>query len=377
MEFPWIGDHDRPITDVVYSQEGDLIFTAGADKVTKVWFSDNGEQRGSLGNKTDEGGHASEAQHRAAIWSVDVDENTTKAVTGSADMSVKIWDISTEQVKESYQFESSVSAVEFSMDGNLVALTQNTVYLWQDEIKAYNKVFVFDVRIKDAGAANGNHIVSSFKLTDEKSMDTKLKWGMMDQTILTANDQGTIQKWDWRNIQLSDPSGNHAEGWAVPMAEVKGNGEAVKCLKLNKDRTQMVTCGRDKMINIWDPNIDDDKFHLLKEIPYITYPNAVAFNPIQNHICVGGGEDARSIFKSQNRYNFESYSYNTISGSCIGSLKGGFSPTTALAFHPNGKQITVASESGFAAINNLDPNYLEYRGPEIELVMEEFNNVAC
>ena len=42
--------HSRPLTQVVYNREGDLIFTTGKDNVANIWFSSNGERLGSFGN---------------------------------------------------------------------------------------------------------------------------------------------------------------------------------------------------------------------------------------------------------------------------------------------------------------------------------------
>merc|ERR1712157_514049 len=76
------------------------------------------------------------------------------------------------------------------------------------------------------------------------------------------------------------------------------------------------------------------------------------------------------ITTSASSGHFETYLYNIITEEKIGMFKGHFSTINTVAFHPKGHQITTGGEEGNARINNLDRNYLEYKEPEMELVME-------
>ncbi len=39
--------HSRPLTQVKYSAEGDLLFTTAKDKTPMVWYTHNGERLGT------------------------------------------------------------------------------------------------------------------------------------------------------------------------------------------------------------------------------------------------------------------------------------------------------------------------------------------
>lgn len=69
--------HDRAITQIKYNREGDLLFTAAKDHHPNVWWSLNGERLGTFNG------------HQGVVWSLDVDWQTTRLITGSGDMSVR------------------------------------------------------------------------------------------------------------------------------------------------------------------------------------------------------------------------------------------------------------------------------------------------
>lgn len=75
--------HTRAITQVKYSREGDLIFSASKDANPCVWFSSNGERLGTFDG------------HNGAVWCIDVDWKTEKFVSGGGDMTTRLWDCET------------------------------------------------------------------------------------------------------------------------------------------------------------------------------------------------------------------------------------------------------------------------------------------
>lgn len=77
--------HERPLTQVKFNKEGDLLFSCSKDSSASVWYSLNGERLGTLDG------------HTGTIWSIDVDRFTKYCVTGSADYSIKLWDVSSGQ----------------------------------------------------------------------------------------------------------------------------------------------------------------------------------------------------------------------------------------------------------------------------------------
>lgn len=70
--------HERPITQIKYNREGDLLFSGSKDNKPNVWFSLNGERLGTFNG------------HQGTVWCIDVDWTSTKFMTGSGDMTAKL-----------------------------------------------------------------------------------------------------------------------------------------------------------------------------------------------------------------------------------------------------------------------------------------------
>ena len=75
--------HTRPLTFLKYNKQGDLLFSCGKDNKPTLWYSDDGERVGTYDG------------HTGAVWGCDVTDDSQFLVTASADMSVKIWEVST------------------------------------------------------------------------------------------------------------------------------------------------------------------------------------------------------------------------------------------------------------------------------------------
>lgn len=365
--------HTRPITQVVYNREGDLILTSGTDRVVNVWYSDNGERLGSLGADYGEGHKRIEGQHRSVIWSVDINRQSTHAVTGSGDISCKIWDVefgtpivtyNSDSMKDGKDtFGSSIRSVQWSLDGNYFVCTQDR------QMTAFAKVFVIDKRCDPSSS-----VVKSWRISNDMLMDTKVKWGWMDETILTANDKGVLEKWDWKHMKYEHKKPDQPEAKGIPLTSVDAHTKQTKDLTLSDDRTTCMTSSKDRKVRIWDV-MQDDEFELIREVEHPSNANSCCFNPLKNHIAVGGGEDAKQVAGSAAHGHFETYLYNLISQEQIGTFKGHFSPITSLAWHPNGKQICTGGEEGNARINNLDKSYLDYKEVEMDMVKEDPNYI--
>ena len=75
--------HERSITQIKYNREGDLLFSSAKDANPNVWRTINGERMGTYKG------------HGGAVWSIDVNWETTKVITAAADNSCRIWDAAT------------------------------------------------------------------------------------------------------------------------------------------------------------------------------------------------------------------------------------------------------------------------------------------
>lgn len=183
--------HSRPLTQVVYNREGDLIFTTGKDNVANIWFSSNGERLGSFFNIDSTQKYP--GQHRSAVWSIDVKWDSAEAATASADQTVKLWDVSNGKNTRTFEFESTTRCVNYTTDGNVSCCTQDR------QMSAFNKVFVVDKRVSE-----NNGTIASWKLSTEMQMGTRCIFGYMDKYIITASKDKTAKIWDIMSDETID-----------------------------------------------------------------------------------------------------------------------------------------------------------------------------
>lgn len=336
--------HTRPLTQVVYNREGDLIFSTAKDNHACVWYSSNGERLGTFGNETNK----TAEQHRSTIWSIDVSLDSQHAITGSGDCMVKVWDVNTGKVQSSHTFGSSVRCVNFSLDCNLFCAVQDR------QMKEYATVFVCDRR------EPGNRI-AEWRLTNDQIMATRVAFGAMDKTVFTGDQNGYLKRFDWRNVEMDGEIG-------IPEAElhVHNNGKdnkknKIQDMKLSKDRTMVVTSSKDKTSKLVDC-VSDAGMQVLKEYRHRTQVNSAAFHPTKPHILLACGQEAMDVTQtSADHGQFETYIFNMISQDPICHFKGHFGPVNYLAIHPDAHQIVTGGEEGLIRINNMDQSYVNYQ----------------
>lgn len=167
--------HERAITQIKYNREGDLLFSSAKDKEPNVWYSLNGERLGTF------------IGHEGAVWSIDVNWDTTKFMSGAADNKLLLWDVKTGKSIGKISTNSAVRCCQFSYSGNLACYSTTT------QGGHLCELFVIDVRTSDIFEGN-----SILRMTFDEAKITSLLWGSVDETIITGHDNGELQQWDMK-----------------------------------------------------------------------------------------------------------------------------------------------------------------------------------
>ena len=76
--------HERSITQIKYNLDGDLLFSVSKSPPAMVWRTDTGMRIGTY-----------EIGEKASIYCLDISNDTTRLVTGSAGNTIRLWDCET------------------------------------------------------------------------------------------------------------------------------------------------------------------------------------------------------------------------------------------------------------------------------------------
>jgi len=313
--------HTRAITQVKYNREGDIIFSAAKDSSPCVWYSSNGERLGTLDG------------HNGAIWCIDVDWKTTRAITGSGDMSVRLWDVETGKSLNKIDRDSSVRTCLFSYSGNMV------VYTTDYAMSKPCEIFFADVR----DPAQLGESVTRTTVADKDKV-TSILWGSLDETIITGHESGKLTQWDLKTNKI--------------VTTVEDHHKAINDMQASKDGTMFITASKDNTSKIFDT----DTMECLKTYKTDRPVNSATITPNLEHVILGGGQEAMNVTTTGTREGkFEARFFHLVYEEEFARVAGHFGPINSLAIHPSGTQYTSGAEDGFLRVHNFDQNYLDYK----------------
>lgn len=168
--------HERPITQIKYNREGDLLFSSSKDLTPNVWYSLNGERLGSFNG------------HSGAVWCIDIDWQTARFISGAGDNTFRIWDVQTGKEVGRIDTNSSVRTCNFSYSANQASYTTDKTLGYQCEM------FIIDVRNTDDSF--GSDPVLKIPINGPRI--SSLVWGTLDEIIITGHESGDLKQWDLR-----------------------------------------------------------------------------------------------------------------------------------------------------------------------------------
>jgi WD40 repeat protein len=106
--------HERPLTQVKYNREGDLIVSCAKDLKPCLWLADDGTRLGTY-----EG-------HGGAVWSSVISWDSTRLITASADQSVRIWELNTGKELHKIKMNEPCRATDMSVGEQLLAFSTDS-----------------------------------------------------------------------------------------------------------------------------------------------------------------------------------------------------------------------------------------------------------
>ncbi|KAL5716498.1 Eukaryotic translation initiation factor 3 subunit I [Ranunculus cassubicifolius] len=305
--------HERPRTFLRYNREGDLLFSCAKDHTPTVWFADNGERLGTYRG------------HNGAVWCCDVSRDSTRLMTGSADTTVKLWNVQTGAQNYTFNFGAPVKSVDFGVGDKLAVIT--ICHSWNYHLPFMSSAFPKTPIRGPHGRIN------------------RAVWGPLNKTIISAGEDDIVRMWDSETGKLlkeSDPE--------------KGHTKSVTSLSVSADGSHFLTGSSDKTAKLWDIRT----LTVLKTYTSGSPLNAVAISPLLDHVVIGGGQEASKVTMTDRRAgNFEAKFFHKIYADEIGGVKGHFGPINALAFNPDGRSFCSGGEDGYVKLHHFDNDYFK------------------
>jgi len=320
--------HERSITQIKYNREGDLLFSCSKDNAPNVWYSLNGERLGTF------------VGHNGTCWCIDVNWDTTKVVSGSADNSLILWDCETGSQLAKIITRSAVRTCNFSYCGRMLFFTTDKSLGQQCELCV--------VDVNNLAKAGGERNITNYeciqKVTIPESKITSSLWGPLDEYICTGNELGELMQYDLKSGDV--------------IRTVREHSMAINDMQYNKDQTMFITASKDHTARLFDTATLEQKKVYKTERPV----NSAAISPLMDHVVLGGGQEAMDVTTTSARIGkFDARFFHLIFEEEFGRVKGHFGPINTVVFHPDGKSYSSGGEDGYIRVQNFDPPYFDFQ----------------
>lgn len=278
--------HTRPIVHLHFSEQtksGYYLVSASKDGKPQIRQGDTGDWLGTF-----EG-------HKGAVWGVVLNSDGTRAATGSADFTAKIWNAVTGDELHSLPHKHIVKSVDFSTDDRLLLTASNEKIIRIYDLNNVNS----EPQMMTGHTDNIRHVVFS-------SVDS-------GQQCVSACDDKTVRFWDRRS---------QGEVFKLTFDEVPTS------IEVTRDKSILSIC--------YGSQVQFFSLQSMTALAEWRLPTPVyscSLHP-QKNVFVCGGDD------------FLLYKYDYQTGEQLESFKGHFGAVHCVRFSPDGELYASGSEDG-------------------------------
>ncbi len=338
--------HIRPIRDIKFNKDGDLLFTGSNDRLVTLWAAETGERIGTY-------------LHAAAVIHMAITNDSKILMTGDATGGCYFWDINTGTLLRKIERDATVSIRHLDLSYGEQKLCFAYGGRTKDSISAID---IFNIKdIFNMPIAENKTILDPKPLytinSENKSKFVNCKFINMNKNILVGKDDGFLQLLDYSTGSI--------------VREKQIHKQIIMDMDVSKNEEVILTASKDGKACVVDPDTFEIVHTLFPQNPTRNL-NTCKISPLFSagdeneerfHSIVAGGQESRDVTTTHaKKGGFETIFHNLMYGEEIGAVQGHFGPVNTLAFSPCGKVFASGAEDATIRLHKLEEDYMMLDG---------------
>lgn len=332
--------HTKPIKDLQFNNENDLLFSASTDRLVTLWSSEYGERIGTY-------------LHQAAIYTMAITKDSKYMVSGDSTGCIYLWEVCNGKLLKSIPTQStknpSIRSICFSEGEDKVLVSDS-----ERGTDSESKVYVYNFNDIISTDTNTQLQPSLTIKAPGREKISKAKFINKNNNIIFTSETGVIYNYDALN-------GNKILDKKIHEGEIMD-------FDISKYEEVLLTASKDGKSMVLDP----DDFSVVQTF-FPQSPtrniNSCKISPLMSlsddderkfHAFIAGGQESRDVTTTHsNKGGFELLIYDMLFGKELGAIQGHFGPVNTLAISSDGFLLATGSEESSVRINKLNTD--EYR----------------